>query len=83
MWQMLPIVRALGGLEHAFNVYKLTHRKISFILPLQHFFKWSAFWFGFIKSHEEGYGHEMKRHPNINTYANDASCVLSYVSSRH
>jgi glycosyltransferase involved in cell wall biosynthesis len=59
MWQWLPIVRALSGLRHAFIVYKLTHLKISFLLPLHHFFKASAFCFGFLKGHMEGYGHKI------------------------
>jgi glycosyltransferase involved in cell wall biosynthesis len=61
MWQTLPIVRAVGGFLHAFTAYKLAHQKISFILPLHHFFKASAWWFGFLKSHRDGYGHKIKR----------------------
>lgn len=61
LWQTLPVVRALGGLKHAVRAYKLLHLKISFLLPIQHFFKASAWWFGFLKSHIDGYGHRMKR----------------------
>jgi len=60
LWQTIPIVRAVGGLRRAFSAYKLTHRKISFLLPFQHFFKASAWWFGFLKSHVNGYGHKTK-----------------------
>jgi glycosyltransferase involved in cell wall biosynthesis len=63
IWQMLPIIRAATGLLHAFTAYKLSHRKISFILPLHHFFKASAWWFGFLKSHIDGYGHKIKQEP--------------------
>jgi glycosyltransferase involved in cell wall biosynthesis len=61
MWQHLPIVRATGGLLHAFTAYGLSHQKKSFILPLHHFFKASAWCFGFIKSNIEGYGHKIER----------------------
>jgi glycosyltransferase involved in cell wall biosynthesis len=64
MWRMLPIIRAAGGLTQAFNVYRLTHMQISFLLPFHNFFKASAFCYGFIKSHKEGYGHKMKSTPN-------------------
>jgi glycosyltransferase involved in cell wall biosynthesis len=60
-WQMLPIVRAVGGLLHAFTAYKLSHHKISFVLPVHNFFKASAWWFGFLKSGADGYGHKIKR----------------------
>jgi glycosyltransferase involved in cell wall biosynthesis len=60
MWKMLPIVRAVGGLLHAFNAYRLSHQKISFVLPLHNFFKASGWWFGFLKSHIDGYEHKIK-----------------------
>jgi len=57
LWQTVPIARALGGFRRASSAYKLTHRKISFLLPFQHSFKASAWWFGFLKSHLDAYGH--------------------------
>jgi glycosyltransferase involved in cell wall biosynthesis len=59
MWHNLPIVRATSGLLHAFTAYRLSHQKKSFILPVQYFFKASAWWFGFLKSNTDGYGHKI------------------------
>jgi glycosyltransferase involved in cell wall biosynthesis len=60
IWQHVPIVRAAGGLRHAFTAYKMSHKKLSFVLPLHHFFKASAWCFGFLKSNIEGYGHKTR-----------------------
>jgi glycosyltransferase involved in cell wall biosynthesis len=60
LWQTIPIARALGGLRRVSDAYKMTNLKISFLLPIQNFFKASAFWFGFLKSHRERYGHKKK-----------------------
>jgi glycosyltransferase involved in cell wall biosynthesis len=60
LWQTIPIVRAIGRLNGLSRVYKTTHLKISFLLPIQNFFKASAFWFGFLKSHADKYGHKKK-----------------------
>jgi len=38
--------------------FKTTHRKSTFSLPLFNLFKATAWWFGFFKAHQEGYGHE-------------------------
>jgi len=37
--------------------YKLTHRKVVFLFPLQQAFKKIAWFLGFIKAHLDGYGH--------------------------
>lgn len=63
MWRILPIIRVVGGLVQAFNAYRLTLLKISFALPLYNFFKASAFCYGFITSHANGYGHKMMCDP--------------------
>ena len=48
----------LEGLRRSSVAYKLTHRKVVFLLPLQHAFKKIAWLFGFINAHLDGYGHE-------------------------
>jgi glycosyltransferase involved in cell wall biosynthesis len=60
MWRYLPIIRATGGLLHAFTAYRLSYQKKSFILPLHHFFRASAWWFGFLKGNIKGYGHNIE-----------------------
>ena len=41
------------------QAYKLTHRKIVFLLPLNFIFRKTALIFGFLKSHINGYGHKI------------------------
>lgn len=40
--------------------YKLTHRKVMFLLPLNFAFKKTVLLFGFISAHLDGYGHSLK-----------------------
>jgi cellulose synthase/poly-beta-1,6-N-acetylglucosamine synthase-like glycosyltransferase len=40
--------------------FKTTHRKIAFLLPFFSLFKATAWWFGFLEAHQEGYGHEYR-----------------------
>jgi len=47
----------LIGLRYLFVGYKLTHRKVVFLFPLQQAFKKIAWYFGFAKAHFDGYGH--------------------------
>ena len=47
----------LIGLRYLFVGYKLTHRKVVFLFPLQQAFKKIAWCFGFAKAHFDGYGH--------------------------
>lgn len=49
----------LAGLRRTAVAYKLTHRKIVFLFPFQYFFKKIAWFFGFLKAHIEGYGHNI------------------------
>lgn len=37
--------------------YRLTGRKIAFMVPLQYYFKRIAWYFGFLNAHLDGYGH--------------------------
>lgn len=46
------------GLHRSFVAYKLTHRKLVFLLLFQSFFKNIAWFFGFTKAHIDGYGHK-------------------------
>lgn len=41
----------------SFEAYKLTHRKVVLLLPLDFIFKKIALLFGFLKAHMDGYGH--------------------------
>lgn len=47
----------LDGLRRTSIAYKLTHRKVVFLFPLQHVFKKVAWYFGFMRAHLDGYGH--------------------------
>ena len=51
----------LTGLQRSFVAYKLTRRKTMFLLPLQHIFKKVAWYFGFMRAHLDGYGHNFAR----------------------
>lgn len=54
----LPPVAFVIGIIYTPRAYKLTRRKIAFILPIHSFFKASAWLLGFLKGHFEGYGHK-------------------------
>jgi glycosyltransferase involved in cell wall biosynthesis len=45
----------------SFKAYKLTHRKVVFLLPLNFVFKKVALLFGFFKAHMDGYGHNYQK----------------------
>jgi len=49
----------LEGFQRTVIAYKLTRRKIVFLFPLQYFFKKIAWFFGFLKAHLDGYGHNI------------------------
>ncbi|MEM1540969.1 MAG: glycosyltransferase [Candidatus Bathyarchaeia archaeon] len=54
-YRMFPLAAVLSGLIHALKLYKLTRRKIVFALPLQYFFKMTAWYVGFARSHLDSY----------------------------
>jgi len=54
-YRMFPPAAFLSGLLHAHTLFKLTRRKVVFLLPLQHVFKMTAWYFGFIRSHLNSY----------------------------
>lgn len=45
------------GLRYLFDGYRLTHRKVVLLFPLQQVFKKIAWFFGFVRAHLDGYGH--------------------------
>lgn len=55
-YKMLPLVGFLLGIFYSHPAYRLTHRKIVFLLPLHYAFKRMAWCWGYIKSHINGYG---------------------------
>lgn len=57
--KMSPPIMFFAGVMYGCAVYKLIKRKIAFFLPLHFVFKNIAWWFGFLKSHMEGYGHQL------------------------
>lgn len=57
LWHELPIGALKYGLKIALRAYRLTHRKISFLIPLQLFLGNISGWVGFIEGHLDGYGH--------------------------
>lgn len=54
-YRMFPPAAILSGLIYALQLYKLTRRKIVFALPLQSFFKMTAWYAGFVRSHLDLY----------------------------
>ena len=54
-YKMFPLAASLSGLLHAHILFKMTHDKAIFLLPLQYLFKVSAWYFGFMRSHINGY----------------------------
>ena len=45
----------------SFQAYRLTHKKIVFLLPLNFIFKKAALLAGYIMAHLNGYGHETNK----------------------
>jgi glycosyltransferase involved in cell wall biosynthesis len=54
-YRMLPPAGFLLGLIHSRKLFKLTHQKRVFLLPLEYMFKMTAWCFGFYKSHLDSY----------------------------
>ena len=48
-YTMLPPVAFLAGLFHSIKIYRLTSRKVAYLLPLQYVFKTTACCLGFIR----------------------------------
>ena len=58
LWSYLPCVASLSAVPQAFEAFKVTAKKAVFLLPLQFFFKYCAWIYGYIVSHFDGYGHQ-------------------------
>lgn len=54
-YRMFPPAAALSGLLAAFALFKLTYKKIVFLIPLPSVFKMVAWYVGFIASHIDSY----------------------------
>jgi len=57
IYGMVPPVSFLVGLFFSIVAYKITRRKVYFLLPFHYVFKRTAWCLGFIKAHLDGYGH--------------------------
>lgn len=56
-FKMSPLGGFLAGCLRFPSAYKLTHRKLLFMLPVHYTIKRLAFCYGFTKAHQRGYGH--------------------------
>jgi glycosyltransferase involved in cell wall biosynthesis len=54
-YKMLPFTAVVAGLLQASMLYKLTSRKVVFLLPLQYLFKMTAYNLGYLRSHSNTY----------------------------
>jgi glycosyltransferase involved in cell wall biosynthesis len=59
LWRRIPAGSFRYGLELSVRSYRLTNRKASFLVPPLLVLGNIAWWFGYIKAHVNGYGHEM------------------------
>lgn len=59
VWRMLWIGQFAYFLRSSFKAYRLTRRKISFLIPLLMALGNIAWWVGFFKGHMNGYGHKV------------------------
>lgn len=57
IYGMVPPITFGIGLMYATVAYKLTRRKVFFLLPFHYTFKRIAWCLGFLKAHMDGYGH--------------------------
>jgi len=48
------------SLVRSILAFKATRRKIALLLPSYNLFRATAWWFGFLKAHQRGYGHEFR-----------------------
>ena len=57
LWAATPIVGLAYGLKKTMQAWKLERKKEAFLIPALVFVERIAWWFGFLKSHMLGYGH--------------------------
>lgn len=58
-WRQNLIGAQKKGLKMASEAYRLTHKKISFLIPLRLGLAKISWWFGYFKAHMDGYGHKI------------------------
>jgi glycosyltransferase involved in cell wall biosynthesis len=56
-WYTLPPIAFTIGFAHSVYAYRLTHKLVSVLLPVQYFFKDSAWCLGYVHGHLDRYGH--------------------------
>jgi glycosyltransferase involved in cell wall biosynthesis len=54
-YRMFPPAAFLSGLFNSFVIYKLTRRKIVFLLPFQFIFKMTGWYAGYVRGHTDSY----------------------------
>ncbi|MEM3765639.1 MAG: glycosyltransferase [Candidatus Bathyarchaeia archaeon] len=57
-YRMFPPSAFVLGFLHAKKLFQITRKKMVFLLPLQYLYKATAWYFGFIRSHMNGYAPE-------------------------
>jgi glycosyltransferase involved in cell wall biosynthesis len=57
LWKMMPMAGFLAGVLRTPKAYLLIHKKTVFLLPFHYTYKRTAWLFGFISAHVDGYGH--------------------------
>jgi glycosyltransferase involved in cell wall biosynthesis len=55
----LSVSAFTSSVHRALTAYKITRRKVAFLLPLLYFFKKIAWFFGYVQAHVHGYGHKV------------------------
>jgi glycosyltransferase involved in cell wall biosynthesis len=55
----LPPVAFMIGAKRSIYAYRLTHKVVSLLLPVQYFFKKVAWCLGYVYGHLDGYGHAL------------------------
>jgi glycosyltransferase involved in cell wall biosynthesis len=59
LWRKIPAGDFVWGIKLASKAYKLTHKKIAFLIIPQMILANISWWAGFAKAHKDGYGHEV------------------------
>jgi glycosyltransferase involved in cell wall biosynthesis len=57
LYRLVPLAGFIAGVWYSIIAYKLLRRKWVFLLPIEYFFKRTAWFFGFIKGQIDGHKH--------------------------
>ena len=57
LYKITPLAGLLEGTLISFVAYKITRKKIAFLLPIFFFIKRISWCIGFVKAHLDSYGH--------------------------